>query len=403
MSVETGTDVHLLASDLLKDRLGENFGQLAERQGMSILVVSANDIFPDAKRLLGDQENPERSTVLAAVTDTYRTFPNQFSDVAPDIVDSVRGGLFGDEFRHDMMVDSLYQREPVGKVFITDSGTPYGVIVLPPLNTPKEQLAGYELNIGTEHFQNLPGNSADWMNWVIDHEGTHAGKRHLNTGDDVAVLSNEIEADNGTYDNAVTQEAEGNPVPMQVVETVARLRSLNAVLTPVDNNHATGPAIGPEFRDESSEAIIAATQAVRLKVHSAIATKDNISLEEASRVAIDTPDRVVTEMRELTDIGAFEGNGIQERLVGLSLEAVEHHLTPGYTLAFNSSDIDAFIERKGINRDTHLYGQDNPDPKAVYEAILTGDDTDITIAAADDAPHIATPQVPADDGSSPHA
>lgn len=358
----------LLASDLVKDRLGANFEQLAERHDTSIFIVTANDIFPRASELLeisGSSSSP--STLTAALTDSYMSFAGQFRDVDSDISNNIRGGIFADEFRQGMMVESLHQREPVGKGFVTDAGTYYGVIVLPPLNTSPEKLAGYELNIDTQYFDDLPGTSADWMNWVIEHEATHVGQKHLNTGEDVQVLGNEIEADNGTRRNAAKLRSEGNDVPMQIVETVARLRSLNAVLTPVDNNHATGPAIG---YDVTPDEVILATQDVRLKIHAAIAVKDNISIENASRLAINFPERAVREMRELQELGAFRDNEISERLATLASEAAEHHLSEGYSMDFDAADIDGYIERAQLTRNAHIYGDPAPDVEAVYDQIL---------------------------------
>lgn len=377
---DTAHGVKLFASDAVKDALGPNFEQLAERHDAHIFVVTANDVFPRAQDLLKGTENPSRSTVRAALTDSYMSFAHQFSSLDPEISSHIRGGMFGDEFRQEMMVESLHGREPVGKGFVTDAGTYYGVIALPPLNTPKEKLAGYELNIDASSFDNLPGTKADWMNWVIDHESTHVGRKHLNTGEDVQVLSNEIEADNGTYDNAAALQAEGNDVPMQVVEAVARLRALNAVLTPVDNNHATGPAIGEH--DVTAEEVILATQDVRLKIHSAIAVKDNISIEDASRVAIDDPERAVSEMRALQELGAFSDNDISERLVTLGAEAAEHHLKAGYKMDFDSADIDAYIERSNLTRNLHIYGDYAPDAEAIYEGILAHARDDGTTASA---------------------
>ncbi len=363
----------LLASDLVKQTLGPRFEGLAERHNTSIFVVTANDVFPQAQNLLKGSENPSPSTVNAAVTDSYMSFAGQFRDLDSDISNNIRGGIFADEFRQQMMVDSLLQKEPVGKGFITDSDTYYGVLVLPPLSRPKEKLAGYELNIDTQYFRDLPGDKSDWMNWVIEHEATHISKRHLNMGKDVQVLGNEMEADNGTYDNALEEQELGNDTPMQIVETVARLRALNAVLTPVDNNHATGPAIG--YDDLTAEEVIDATQSVRLKIHSAIAVKDDISIEDASRAAIDDPARAVEEMRFLMDMGAFDDNDIAERIATLGLEAADQHVKPGYKMLFASSDIDNHIERLALDRNLHIYGQSAPDVKAVYEDILSGSDS----------------------------
>lgn len=360
--------VSLLASDSVKERLGGNFEQLAERHGVTMFVVTPNDVFPRAQKLLESSDQPSRDTQIAAVTDSYMNFASQFKDINPDVANNIRGGIFADEFRQEMMVDSLYRQEPVGKGFVSDSGEYYGVIVLPQLAASKEKLAGYELNINSEFFQDLPGTKEDWMNWVIEHEATHVGRKHLNMHKDVQVLRNEIEADNGTFDNALAQQAEGNDAPMQIVETVARLRALNAVLTPVDNNHATGPAIGRD--DLSAEDVISATQSVRLKIHSAIAVKDDISLADASRLAVDQPERVVEEMRHLEELGAFDGNEITERLVELGLEATDH-LKPGYKMDFESGDVDAYIDRKGLDRDLQIYGQSVPDARDIYERIIT--------------------------------
>lgn len=373
-------DVVLLASDGVKAHLGPHFETLAERHATSIFVVSANDVFPRAQDLLKHTENPAQDTVMAAVTDSYLSFAGQFRDVDPDISRNIRGGIFGDEFRQGMMVESLFQREPVGKGFLTDNGQYYGVIVLPPMNTSKEKLAGYELNIDTEFFDELSGSKADWMNWVIEHEATHVSKKHLNTDVDVKVLKNEIEADNGTYAHAAQLRAGGENTAMQIVETVARLRALNAVLTPVDNNHATGPAIGHD--SVSPAEVILATQDVRLKIHAAIAAQDDISIEDASRIAIDDPERAVAEMRSLQELGAFEENDIAERLVTLSLEAADYHLKPGFKMNFDSADIDGFLKRSQLSRNLHFYGENAPDVHAIYASVAGDADTDYIASIA---------------------